>query len=93
MSLKQSFEQQMRQELEQLKADFDSLKNRAADTETNLEAEYFTRVEEFRIELQRAEQKLELFAETHDAQWETFKTDLEQSWESLRGMIRALTAP
>ncbi len=93
MSARQGFEQKMRAELTQLKAEYENLKTRAGRIESELEAEYLTLVEELKIELQEAEQKLELFAETHEDQWEEFKLDLERSWESLRSLIKAVTGP
>ena len=83
----------MRSELAQLKVEYENLKARAGRVESGLEAEYLTLVEELKIELQEAEQKLELFAETHEDQWEEFKLDLERSWESLRSLIKAVTGP
>ena len=93
MSARQGFEKKMRAELAQLKAEYENLKTRAGRVESELEAEYLTLVEELKIELQEAEQKLELFAETHEDQWEEFKLDLERSWESLRNLIKAVTGP
>ena len=93
MSARENFERQMRQQLEQLRAEYHAVKEKTAAMEADLEAEYFTRIDELKIELQQAEQKLELFAETHDDQWEEFKQDLERSWESLRSLIKAVTGP
>lgn len=83
----------MRDELEQLKAEYDEIKTSLGRLESNFEAEYLTRVEELKLAILDAEGKLELFAETHDEQWQEFRTDLEKSWESLRELIRAITAP
>ena len=93
MSARQGFEQKMRAELTQLKAEYENLKARAGRVESELEGEYLTLFEELKIALQEAEQKLELFAETHEDQWEEFKLDLERSWESLRSLIKAVTGP
>jgi hypothetical protein len=80
MSERQGFEQKMRAELAQLKVEYENLKARAGRVESELE-------------LHKAEQKLELFAETHEDQWEEFKLDLERSWESLRNLIKAVIGP
>lgn len=93
MSERQGFEQKMRAELAQLKVEYENLKTRAGRVESEFEAEYLTLVEELKIELHKAEQKLELFAETHEDQWEEFKLDLERSWESLRNLIKAVIGP
>lgn len=93
MSERQGFEQKMRAELAQLKVEYENLKARAGRVESEFEAEYLTLAEELKIELHRAEQKLELFAETHEDQWEEFKLDLERSWDSLRNLIKAVTGP
>ena len=93
MTSRQKFEQRLRDELEQLKAEYDEIKSRAGRLESELEAEYVTRTEELKLALLDAERKIELFAETHDQQWETFRDDLEKSWESMRELIRAITAP
>ena len=93
MTTRKNFEKRMRDELEQLKAEYEEIKSRAGKLESSLEAEYLTRTEELKLAILDAERKFELFVETHDEQWETFKTDLEKSWESLRELIRAITAP
>ena len=83
----------MRSRLNQLKAEFADLKASTDRAETGLELEYYTLLEEAQGKLHSAEQKLELFREVHDDQWEAFKTDLELSWESLREVIKGITAP
>ena len=93
MTSRQEFEQRLRDELEQLKAEYEQLAAGAGRLESTLEAEYLTRVEGVKLALLDAENRLELFAETHDHQWQTFKADLEKSWASLREMIAAITSP
>ena len=93
MSSPQKFSEQMRAELSQLKSEFEKIKTDAAHLGTDLELEYFTLIEELQVEVHALEQKFELFVETHDPAWQEFKTDLERSWESLRELVKGITAP
>ena len=91
--MREEFESLMRARLDQLKAEIAELVKSADRAETSLELEYYTLLEEAQVKLEAAEQKFELFREVHDDQWETFKTDLELSWKSLRELIKGITAP
>ena len=93
MSARKEFSDRMRARLDELRAEVDRLEHRVEHAETSLELEYYTLLDELKVKLQAAEQKFELFLETHDDAWKTFRTDLEQSWESMRSIIRAITGP
>ncbi|MDH3387554.1 MAG: hypothetical protein OEN02_06570 [Gammaproteobacteria bacterium] len=93
MSLRSFYENKMRDELDEFKAEVKALRQKAGKAEVNLELEYFTLLDELLLKLESAEQKLELLRQANDANWEHFKTEFEHSWQSLRELIRALTAP
>ncbi len=83
----------MRARLDGLRAEVEKFEHKAEQAETTLELEYYTRLEELKVKLEAAEQKFELFLETHDDAWETLRDDLEQSWKSMRNVINAITGP
>ncbi|MDH3220297.1 MAG: hypothetical protein OEO19_12255 [Gammaproteobacteria bacterium] len=93
MSLRSFYEKKMRDEFDELKAETIALRQKAEKAEVNLELEYFTLLDELHVRLESAEQKLELLKQANEADWEHFKSELEHSWQSLRELIRALTAP
>ena len=80
----------MRGRLDQARDEVEQLEQQAGK---RLEGEYYTRLEELEVALASAEQKIELFRETHDDAWAAFRTDLEQSWNALRELIKSITAP
>ena len=93
MSEEHKLVEQLRDELDQLRREFQKIKNAAGQAEAGLEMEYFTLIEELQVELHELEQKFDLYRETHDAAWQEFKSDLERSWESLRELIKVITGP
>ena len=93
MSARQEFSDRMRARLDELRAEVRQFEHKVGQAETGLELEYYTRLEELKVKLEAAEQKFELFRETHDDAWETLKDDLEQSWKSMRDIINAITGP
>ena len=93
MSMRASYEKKIQAQLDELRIDIEKLKTKAIQMETNLQLEYYTQIEELQLKLAAAEKKFELLRQVHDDSWETFKTDLEQSWKSLRELIKAITSP
>ncbi len=93
MSARQQFIDRMRVRLDEVRAEIEQLEQRAGRAETRLEGEFYTRLDELKAGLDSAEQKFELFRETHDHAWEEFRADLEQSWSTLRELIKSITAP
>jgi len=93
VSMRASYEKKIQAQLDELRIDIEKLKTKAIQMETNLQLEYYTQIEELQLKLAAAEKKFELLRQVHDDSWETFKTDLEQSWKSLRELIKAITSP
>lgn len=83
----------MRARLGELRAEVDRFEHKVEQAEASMELEYYTLLEELKVKLEVAEQKFELFLETHDDAWETLRDDLEQSWKSMRNVINAITGP
>jgi hypothetical protein len=83
----------MRDRLRALRSEFEDLKHKAGEAETNLEGEYYTLLEELRIELESAEQKFDLLVEAQEDQWERIGDEVEQVWRAARELIRAITSP
>jgi len=87
------YERNMRARLDALKAEIDALGKTAEQAEANLELEYFTLVDELKLKLETADQHFELLRMSNEDKWEDFRTELEHSWESLRELVKAVTAP
>jgi len=93
MSLRETYEKKMQAQLHELKAEIAELKEKAGQTETNLQLEYYTLIDELHLKLETTEQKFELLKQTKDEKWEEFKAELELSWNSLLELIKAITSP
>ena len=91
--MRPAFETRMRARLKALRTEFEDLKHKAGRAETNLELEYYTLLEELRIELESAEQKFDILLEAHEDQWERIGEEVEQIWRAARELIRAITSP
>ena len=91
--MRHAFENRMHTRLRELRTEFEDLKHKAGQAETNLELEYYTLLEELQIELESAEQKFELLLEAHEDQWKRIADEVEHVWRSARELIRAITSP
>ena len=89
----EEYESKLRKRLEALRHEYEDLRQRAGQAETNFELEYFTRLEKLKLALESAEQKFELLLEAHEDQWEHIRDEIEQVWNSARELIRAVTSP
>ncbi len=83
----------MQTQLQQLKAEIDELGKKAGQTETNLELEYYTLIDELHLKLDTANQKFHLLKQANDEKWDEFKSEFELIWNSLRELIRSITSP
>ena len=93
MSKREIYESKMQAQLDELKADIAGLKGKVEQAEINLELEYYTLIDELHLKLEASEHKLELLKQANEETWEEFKSELEHSWDSLRELIKAITAP
>ena len=93
MSKRNTYENKMQAQLEELKHELADLKGKAEKAEVNLELEYYTLIDELQLKLEETEHRLELLKMANEQKWEDFRTELEHSWSALRKMIRAVTAP
>ena len=93
MSDRKAQESKLQARLEQAKSEIAELKEKLEQAEVNLELEYYTLIDELHLKLQSAEQKFVLLKQADEEKWEEFKSEFEQSWKSLRELIKAITAP
>ena len=93
MNLRETYERKIQTQLQQLKAEIDELRKKADQTETNLELEYYTLIDELHLKLDTANQKFQLLKQANDENWDEFKSEFELIWNSLRELIKSITAP
>ena len=93
MSIRDVYEKNMQAQLDEWKIKLDAFKEKADQEETNLQLEYYTLIEEVKLELEVAHNKLQLLKQAGDETWEEFKSDVEITWDSLHDLIKALTLP
>jgi len=93
MSIRDVYEKNMQAQLDEWKTKLAAFKEKAEQEETNLQLEYYTLIEEVKLELEAAHKKLQLLKQAGDETWEEIKTDVEITWDSLHELIKALTLP
>lgn len=93
MSNRENYETRMKEQLDELKSEIARLAQKAERAEINLELEYYTLMDELQLKLEATEHKFEMLRLANEDGWEAFRSDLEQSWKSLRELIKAITAP
>jgi predicted ribosome quality control (RQC) complex YloA/Tae2 family protein len=93
MNKRQTYENRMQAQLDELKTEIAEFRKKAEQAEINLELEYYTLIEELQLKLEATEQKFELLKLANAETWEDFKSELEHSWNSLRELVKAITAP
>jgi len=93
MSIRDVYEKNMQAQLDEWKTRLETFKEKADQEETNLQLEYYTLIEEVKLELETAHKKLQLLKKIGDEEWEELKSDVEITWDSLHELIKALTLP
>ncbi len=93
MHLKAIYEKKMQPRLDELKEEIDGLRQKADEAETNLELEYYTLLDELQVKLEMANQKFQLLVQSNEDDWEDFKSEFEAIWDSLRELVKSVTAP
>ena len=93
MHLKAIYENKMRPRLGGLAEEIDELRQKAGETETTLELEYYTLLDELQGKLEAANQKFQLLVEANEDDWEDFKSEFEAIWDSLRELVKTVTSP
>jgi hypothetical protein len=93
MSIREVYEKNVQSQLDQWKTRLEAFKQKADQEETNLQLEYYTLIEEIKLELEVAHKKLQLLKQAGDETWEEFKADFETTWDLLDELIRSLTLP
>jgi hypothetical protein len=91
--MRDKYEEKMQAGLEELKIEIGKLREKASQVETNMELEYYTRIEELETKLHVANQKLQLLKQTHDSNWQKIKLEFELIWDSLNDLIKLTTSP
>ncbi len=93
MSIRDIYEKNMQVRLDEWKARLEVFKEKADQEETNLQLEYYTLIDEIKLELDTAHKKLEQLKQAGDETWEEFKTEVEITWGTLDELIRSITLP
>jgi len=93
MSIRDVYENKLQHQLDEWKTRLEAFKEKADQEETNLQLEYYTLIDEIKLELEAAHKKLQLLKQSSDETWEEFKADVEITWNSLDELIRSLTLP
>jgi len=91
MSIRKKHEEKLQAQLDDWKKELEKIKEKADLAETNLQLEYYTLIDELKLELEQAHRKLEVLEQSADESWEELKTDIEITWNSLEDLIKSMT--
>lgn len=93
MSIRDVYENKMQARLDEWKSRLGTFKEKADQEEANLQLEYYTLIDEVKLELESGHKKLQRLKQASDDTWEDFKDEVETTWDSLDDLIKALTLP
>ncbi len=93
MRIRDVYEKKMQAQLDEWKAGVEVFKEKADQEETNLQLEYYTLIDELKLQLEAAHKKLQLLKQSGDEVWEEYKAEVETTWDALDELIRSLTLP
>jgi predicted ribosome quality control (RQC) complex YloA/Tae2 family protein len=93
MSLRETYEKKMQDQLNELKAEIAELREKADQAEANLQLEYLTLIDELHLKMETANQKFHLLKQASDENWDEFKSEFELIWNSARELIQSVTSP
>ena len=93
MSIRDTIEKKLQAQLDEWKDRVESLSEKAGQRETNLQLEFYTLLDEIKLELEAAHKKLEMLKASGDEKWEELKAEIEVTWDSLEDLIKSLTLP
>jgi hypothetical protein len=93
MSIRDIYEEKMQVQLDEWRAGLEVLKDKADQEETNLQLEYYTLIDEIKLELETAHKKLQQLKQAGDETWDELKAEVETTWDALDELIRSLTLP
>lgn len=88
MSIRDVYEKKMQAQLDEWKARLEVFKEKADQEETSLQLEYYTLIDEVKLELEAAHKKLQRLKQASDETWEEIKDEVEVAWDSLHDLIR-----
>lgn len=92
MSMKQAYEQKLRAQLDEWKAEIDRLKARADSAEAESQLEYYKQIEDLRTRQEAARVKLEELENAGEDAWEDLKAGLENAWNELGEAVRTASS-
>ena len=83
MSLKETYQKELQEQLDVWGKDIDKLKVVAEKAKTGLQGEYYKEIEELRCKQLDAQKKLHELKSASGEAWEDLKTGIEGAWTSL----------
>ncbi|RKZ60385.1 MAG: coiled coil domain-containing protein [Gammaproteobacteria bacterium] len=93
MSNREKHEDTLQAQLDGWNTELENLKEKAKLAEINLQLEYYTLIDELKLELEQANRKLEVLKGSSDEKWEALKTDIKITWDSVEDLIKSITLP
>ncbi|UTW08279.1 hypothetical protein [Pseudomonas benzenivorans] len=92
MSKKEAYEKKLQAQLDELSADIDKLKARAAQAEADSQLEYQKQLEDLREKRAAAQDKLENIKGSSEEAWEDIKAGADGALESLSAALKSASA-
>lgn len=89
MSMKETYEQKLKAQLDEWGAEIDKLKAKADGEEADIQLEYYKKIEELRTMQASATNKLSELKDAGDDAWEDLKAGIDSAWDSLGNAVKS----
>ena len=92
MSIKETYQQKLKAQLDEWSAEIDKLKAKADKAEADTKLEYYEKVEDLREKQAAANAKLTGLITASDDAWEDLKAGAESAWLALGESVKSATS-
>lgn len=89
MSMKEAYENKLKSQLAEWKAEIDKLEAKASGTGSDAQIEYYKQINELKSMYNAANDKLDELNKAGDDAWEDLKAGIDSAWDSLGGAIKS----
>jgi predicted nuclease with TOPRIM domain len=88
MSMKETYQKELQEQLDEWGAEIDKLKGVAEKAKSGLQGEYYKELEELRSQQLTAQKKLHDLKEESGDAWEDLKGGIELAWAALADAVK-----
>ena len=87
MSMKDAYEQKLKGQLSEWRAEIDKMKAQAEKAQGDAQLAYYKEIEDLRARQEAARDKLDELRDAGDSAWEDLKTGLDKTWDDMSDAV------